>query len=73
MISRLKAECGAQFTAKLEGMFKDVDLSRDLMKAHNESKKVQETKTETESENEQPSRTSTCSPPVLGRRTRAPK
>ena len=50
MISRLKAECGAQFTAKLEGMFKDVDLSRDLMKAHNESKKVQETKTETESE-----------------------
>ena len=50
MISRLKAECGAQFTAKLEGMFKDVDLSRDLMKAHNESKKVQETKTETETE-----------------------
>ena len=39
MISRLKAECGAQFTAKLEGMFKDVDLSRDLMKAHNESLK----------------------------------
>ena len=39
MISRLKAECGAQFTAKLEGMFKDVDLSRDLMKAHNESRK----------------------------------
>ena len=31
MISRLKAECGSQFTAKLEGMFKDVDLSRDVM------------------------------------------
>ena len=46
MISRLKAECGAQFTAKLEGMFKDVDLSRDLMKAHNESAK-KSTDTET--------------------------
>ena len=34
MISRLKAECGAQFTAKLEGMFKDVDASRDLMRAY---------------------------------------
>lgn len=51
MISRLKAECGAQFTAKLEGMFKDVDLSRDLMKAHNESaKKSTETATNTDTE-----------------------
>jgi cullin-4 len=48
MISRLKAECGAQFTAKLEGMFKDVDLSRDLMKAHNESKKSTATAISTE-------------------------
>ena len=32
MISRLKAECGSQFTTKLEGMFKDVDLSRDIMR-----------------------------------------
>ena len=32
MISRLKAECGSQFTNKLEGMFKDVDLSRDIMR-----------------------------------------
>lgn len=31
MIGKLKAECGAQFTSKLEGMFKDVDLSRDIM------------------------------------------
>ena len=31
MITKLKAECGAQFTNKLEGMFKDVDLSRDIM------------------------------------------
>ena len=31
MISKLKAECGAAFTNKLEGMFKDVDLSRDAL------------------------------------------
>ena len=36
-IGKLKAECGARFTAKLEGMFKDVDASRDLMRAYNES------------------------------------
>ena len=33
MISRLKAECGSQFTTKLEGMFKDVDISRDVMRS----------------------------------------
>ena len=31
MITKLKHECGAQFTNKLEGMFKDIDLSRDIM------------------------------------------
>ena len=31
MITKLKTECGSQFTNKLEGMFKDVDLSRDIM------------------------------------------
>ena len=31
MISKLKAECGAAFTNKLEGMFKDVDLSKDAL------------------------------------------
>ncbi len=30
-ISRLKNECGPHFTSKLEGMFKDMDLSKDLM------------------------------------------
>lgn len=30
-ISKLKFECGSQFTNKLEGMFKDVDLSHDVM------------------------------------------
>ena len=27
MISRLKTECGCQFTCKLEGMFKDISVS----------------------------------------------
>jgi len=31
MISKLKQECGAAFTNKLEGMFKDIDLSMDIM------------------------------------------
>ncbi|KAK6195670.1 hypothetical protein SNE40_001052 [Patella caerulea] len=30
MLSKLKQECGAAFTSKLEGMFKDMDLSKDL-------------------------------------------
>lgn len=30
MIVRLKTECGAQFTSRLEGMFKDMELSKDL-------------------------------------------
>mmetsp|Transcript_9527 Transcript_9527/g.18629 ORF Transcript_9527/g.18629 Transcript_9527/m.18629 type:complete len:744 (+) Transcript_9527:126-2357(+) len=30
VIQMLKAECGYQFTAKLEGMFKDINTSRDL-------------------------------------------
>lgn len=28
MISKLKTECGSQFTNKLEGMFKDIELSK---------------------------------------------
>jgi len=31
MITKLKTECGANFTSKLEGMFKDIDLSKELM------------------------------------------
>lgn len=30
LISKLKAECGCQFTLKLEGMFKDISLSNSL-------------------------------------------
>ncbi|KAA8494050.1 Cullin-4 [Porphyridium purpureum] len=33
MISRMKTECGAPFTNKLEGMFRDVDLSADILNA----------------------------------------
>jgi cullin-4 len=33
MIAKLKAECGAAFTTKLEGMFKDVETSRDVAAA----------------------------------------
>mmetsp|Transcript_14845 Transcript_14845/g.27907 ORF Transcript_14845/g.27907 Transcript_14845/m.27907 type:complete len:1056 (-) Transcript_14845:334-3501(-) len=30
-VSKLKAECGSGYTAKMEGMFKDVELSKDVM------------------------------------------
>jgi len=31
MLSKLKQECGSAFTSKLEGMFKDMELSKELM------------------------------------------
>ena len=37
MITKLKAECGSQFTNKLEGMFKDIDLSHDIMASFKQS------------------------------------
>lgn len=33
MISKLKAECGSQFTSKLEAMFRDIETSTDLLKS----------------------------------------
>ena len=33
MLSKLKAECGAGFTMKLEGMFRDMELSKDINSA----------------------------------------
>ncbi|XP_077987604.1 cullin-4A-like [Glandiceps talaboti] len=33
MLSKLKQECGGGFTSKLEGMFKDMELSKDIMVA----------------------------------------
>ena len=34
MLSKLKQECGGGFTSKLEGMFKDMDLSKDINVAY---------------------------------------
>jgi cullin-4 len=31
LIAKLKAECGGPFTSKLESMFKDTDLSREIV------------------------------------------
>ena len=43
MLSKLKEECGACFTSKLEGMFKDMEISREFMKTYkkNSPPKVQ--------------------------------
>ncbi|XP_067949254.1 cullin-4B-like [Watersipora subatra] len=43
MLSKLKQECGAGFTSKLEGMFKDIDISKDIMvsfKQHMEAREA---------------------------------
>lgn len=34
MIAKLKAECGYQFTSKLEGMFVDMNMSKDIMEQY---------------------------------------
>lgn len=36
-VSKLKAECGSQFTSKLEGMFADIDLSKEAMAGFKQS------------------------------------
>ncbi|KAF7316863.1 CULLIN-2 domain-containing protein [Mycena chlorophos] len=36
MLAKLKVECGYQFTQKLEGMFHDMKISEDTMKAYKE-------------------------------------
>ena len=33
MIQKLKTECGSVYTNKMEGMFKDIDLSKDITSA----------------------------------------
>ena len=35
MLSKLKAECGHKFTQRLEGMFKDMEMSADMMNKFN--------------------------------------
>jgi cullin 3 len=42
MVSQLKAECGYQFTSKLEGMFNDMRISRDLQDSYKSYKRNQE-------------------------------
>eukprot|EP01090_Pellita_catalonica_P012197 TRINITY_DN2593_c0_g1_i5.p1 TRINITY_DN2593_c0_g1~~TRINITY_DN2593_c0_g1_i5.p1 ORF type:complete len:729 (-),score=101.89 TRINITY_DN2593_c0_g1_i5:541-2727(-) len=42
MISKLKMECGSTFTSKLEGMFKDMELSKEIMAAFRQSETHQE-------------------------------
>mmetsp|Transcript_13328 Transcript_13328/g.25129 ORF Transcript_13328/g.25129 Transcript_13328/m.25129 type:complete len:779 (+) Transcript_13328:73-2409(+) len=37
MISKLKSECGHQYTSKLEGMFQDMKLSEELIKQYKNS------------------------------------
>lgn len=37
MLSKLKQECGSAFTSKLEGMFKDMELSKDIMTSFKQS------------------------------------
>ena len=34
MLGKLKSECGSNFTSKLEGMFQDIELSRDILNAY---------------------------------------
>lgn len=36
MIAKLKAECGHQFTSRLEGMFRDMELSKQMMQTWKE-------------------------------------
>ena len=38
MLNRLKTECGALFTNKLEGMFKDIELSKEITSSFKKSK-----------------------------------
>jgi cullin-4 len=42
MLTKLRSECGAGFTSKLEGMFKDMDLSKDIMTSFASNQKYQD-------------------------------
>jgi cullin 3 len=49
MVSQLKAECGYQFTSKLEGMFNDMRISRDMQDAYKAHKRGMESQQSGES------------------------
>jgi cullin 3 len=40
LISKLKTECGCQFTSKIEGMFRDMELSSTIMNDYKEKDSV---------------------------------
>lgn len=42
MISKLREECGSKFTNKFEGMFKDTEISKDIMNAFRSSSEASE-------------------------------
>jgi len=46
MVSELKKECGYQFTSKLEGMFTDMRISRDIRDAYKKHKLEKEVQTQ---------------------------
>lgn len=48
MLSKLKEECGAGFTSKLEGMFKDMEVSKELMKNYKKKSNSTDKKKEIE-------------------------
>ena len=37
MISKLKSDCGQQFTSKMEGMFLDINISKEIMEGFKSS------------------------------------
>lgn len=48
MIARLKIECGAQFTSKLEIMFKDINLSKEILEGFETSRQFSSLSKDTE-------------------------
>ena len=47
MIAKLKSECGHQFTSRLEGMFRDMDLSKQIMRTWKEGDAQAQVRTQT--------------------------
>ena len=40
VVGKLRSECGANFTTRLEGMFKDVDVSRDFVHSYRNTRLI---------------------------------
>jgi len=45
MVAKLKAECGYQYTSKLEGMFTDMRMSRETMESYKRARRGEEEET----------------------------